>query len=215
MAAPQWIGRLRRLLQESDLPGRPAQLSMAPRSGSLYAQVPTAARPAAVMLLLFPDGEDWHFVLIRRRAHPLDPHSAQVGLPGGKQEPGESLLAAAMREMQEETGVSLSPEEVLGPLTPLYVNVSRFLIHPFVGLKPTKPSFSKADDEVDALFYVPLSQLLDGSFQRKCDLRVRGHLLCDVPYFAFSNQVVWGATAMILSEFRTLLRRLPDFAARR
>jgi 8-oxo-dGTP pyrophosphatase MutT (NUDIX family) len=197
---------LRRALA-GPLPGLDAQLRMAPRFAAVAP--PRVAAPdfreAAALLLLYPHDDQWHVPLTVRGSR-LRHHTGQVSLPGGRIEPGESPEEAALREAEEEVAVHRGDVEVLGRLTPLPIGVSRHLLHPIVAVAPRRPDFRVMEGEVDQLIEVPLAVLQDpavvGHEQRPYSLPP--HTLMDVPYFDVGVRV-WGATAMVLAEFLTLV----------
>lgn len=198
---------LRRALA-GPLPGLDAQLRMAPRfdDGPPPRVAAPDFRPAAALLLLYPLDDRWHVPLTVRGSRLRD-HTGQVSLPGGRIEPGESPEAAAVREAEEEVAIDPGDVEVLGRLTPLPIDVSRHLLHPIVGLASRRPDFRVAEPEVERLIEVPLALLQDptavGHEQRRYALRP--NTLMDVPYFDVGGVRVWGATAMVLAEFLTLV----------
>jgi len=159
---------------------------------------------AGVMILLYPKGNDTYFVLIERQGHPLDPHQHQISLPGGKKELHETLEQTAIRETHEEIGVHPDLIQTIGPLSTVFVGVSNFLIHPFIGFTKETPTFRPEVEEVKTLLEIPLNDILTDKNIKKTDMVVRGHELTGVPYFDLAEKVVWGATAMVLSEFREL-----------
>lgn len=163
-------------------------------------------RPAAVLILLYPEAEGLRFPLIERGSS-VGRHRGEMALPGGGLEPGESARAAALRETREELG--LSPEavaaiEVLGALTPLRVPPSGYAIAPFVGWLPSPPAFSPEPREVAALVPAPLGLLLDPDAREREERRFLGRPH-EVPFFRLGERKVWGATAMILAEFAAVL----------
>ncbi len=191
------------------LPGKNAQYEMVKNFRSrAEISAPDNARTAGVLMLFYPKNEEWHIALIRRRAHEKDPHSAQISFPGGKYEEGDgSLLQTALREAMEETGIAPDQVEMLGPLTSLYIPVSNFEVHPFVGFTNTRPDFIPQEDEVDDILEVPISFLLDPENIHTIDLNVRNFLLKNVHCFKFGDNIIWGATAMMLYELVTVARR--------
>lgn len=188
------------------LPGRLAQFEMANITRDLNYIVPPDARLAGVMLLLFPWEDQLQVLFIQRTAqNPNDPHSGQVSFPGGKFEPNdESLLHCALRETYEEVGVKSHEIEVLGALTPLYIPVSNFDVHPFVGYSAQKPDFSLQETEVKSLIMHPIEHFLASDNRDKIDITVKNFTMRNVPYFKSENRKIWGATAMILNEFLTV-----------
>ena len=167
------------------------------------------AKRAAVMALFYPnrDGET-HLALILRKTY-KGVHSAQVGFPGGKQEPSDiSAEHTALRETQEEIGVLQQDITVLKKLTQIYIPPSNFFVVPFIGVCETTPQFILQESEVEALIEVKISDFLDDSIY--CTRRLSTSYATDieVPAYLLNNHVVWGATAMMLSEVRELLKQL-------
>jgi 8-oxo-dGTP pyrophosphatase MutT (NUDIX family) len=197
---------VRRALAQA-LPGAAAHARMAPqpRPGWSYVAMPGDCRDSGVLLMLFPHNGQLRFVLTRRTDQ-VRVHKGQVSLPGGGRHGGEALVETALRETAEELGVVPAFLEVLGELSPLYVPVSNHCIYPFVGYHATVPAMHVEPEEVAEVLEVPLAALLDVQIRRieywdepGFDGKRR------IPCFRFSGWLVWGATAMILSEMATLL----------
>src|SRR5690349_7039885 len=119
-----------------------------PRKGWKAGHFPDDARTAAALLLLYP-GADGPAVPLTVRASNLARHAGQISLPGGAADPGETLAETALREASEEIGVDPRDVTVLGELTPVYVLVSGFTLHPVVGVSHTRPRFVASPGEVD------------------------------------------------------------------
>jgi 8-oxo-dGTP pyrophosphatase MutT (NUDIX family) len=188
------------------LPGLDAQLRFMPtppRTGWKPGEFPSDARAAAGLLLLYP-AEHGASVPLTVRASGLRRHAGQISLPGGATDPGETLVQAALREAQEEIGVDPARVRVLGELTPVYVLVSGFTLHPIVGITDERPSFNAAAQEVEEILEVSVADLRDASTIRH-GTRTREGLAIEYPYFDLLGHQVWGATAMILGEFICLL----------
>jgi 8-oxo-dGTP pyrophosphatase MutT (NUDIX family) len=186
------------------LPGAEAQRRFAPvplLEGWSPDHRPDSARPAAAMILIFP-GREGPAVPLTVRHPSLPRHAGQVSLPGGAIDPGESPLSAALREAEEEIGVTADRIRVLGPLSTLWIAVSNFVVHPFVGVTDMRPEFRLHANEVSALLEVPVNHLRDRGRLRWAP-RVPGRP-GRYPYFDVGNEVVWGATAMMLGEFVSL-----------
>lgn len=202
------VESLRRRLWET-LPGREAQLRMAPQPRT-WPPPGTSLKPAAALVLLYPRQHQW-WVPLTVRGAAMRHHGGQVSLPGGRVDhPDESVEQAALREAQEEIGVVASEVDVLGRLTPLPIAVSGHLLCPVVGVIRQRPSFTIAPAEVERLIEVPVSRLTAPDVVA-WEQRVRWQLpqeTMNVPYFAIDGARVWGATAMILAEFIAVLERL-------
>ena len=191
------------------LPGGDAHQMLAPRPrpGWRPGEVPAHATPAAALVLLYPLDDEPH-VLLTVRAARLGKHAGQVSFPGGLIDHGESIEAAALREAFEEVGLDPGAARILGPLSPLYITVSNYAIHPIVGIAPATPGLCPSAAEVARMMPVPVADLADPRNLRR-GTRWRDALHCDVPYFEVRNERVWGATAMVLSELLAMLRLGP------
>lgn len=200
------INNIRQKLNET-LPGREAQLGMAPGIRRHYKGASDDAIVACVLVLLYPKNKEWYFILIQRMPHEKDRHSGQISFPGGRLEDDDSSLeAGAMREAEEEVGIPREQIQSLGRLTELYIPVSNFLVHPFVGFLEKEPTFIPQEAEVKEILEIPLSELSKLANKKKRDMPGgRNVILKNVPYYDFFGNVVWGATAMMLSEFEQLL----------
>ncbi|MBN1994574.1 MAG: CoA pyrophosphatase [Anaerolineae bacterium] len=165
-----------------------------------------ACREAGVLILLYPHPAthpELHLVLIRRPNYP-GVHSGQISFPGGRREKEETYQATALRETMEEIGVLPETVEVIGPLSSLYTAPSNFCIYPFVAFSSTRPVFRPDPKEVAELIETPLGLLLNpATRQEEVWLLPGGQRR--VPFFNVFGHRVWGATAMILNEFLTLL----------
>jgi len=186
------------------LPGLAAQLRMAP-PGHAHALMPAPdAQEAGVLLLVYPYQADLCFVLTRRTDR-LGYHRGQISLPGGRREPGDAnLVATALREAQEELGIAAEQIALLGVLTALYIPPSNFIVQPVVGYAAARPAFQPNADEVAELIEAPLRLLLDPTTRQIGPLPQQGSL--SGPFYRIGKHVVWGATAMVLSEFEVALR---------
>jgi 8-oxo-dGTP pyrophosphatase MutT (NUDIX family) len=198
---------LRRVLA-GPLPGLAAQLRMAPRVREVMEPrvVHDGLRPAAGLLLLYPQAGEW-YVPLTLRGSTLRHHTGQVSLPGGRLDERESVQAAALREAWEEIGLPSAEVELLGELTPLAIPVSGHLLHPVVGAAQSRPAFVLAEPEVEALIEVPLSELRRRDIVR-WEVRPRARAPfgdMEVPTFDVGGVRVWGATAMVLAEFLAVL----------
>jgi len=163
---------------------------------------------SGVLLTLFPDNEQLYTCFIRR-PETMKNHAGQISFPGGRQEEQDpDLIATALRESQEEVGVTPSSIDILGRLSPLYVPVSNFFISPVVGWSESKPDFQINHTEVDDLILVPVRELLAPDAIQTTQIETRNGPR-EVPCFRFNGHIIWGATAMIFSEFREVLKQMP------
>ena len=190
------------------LPGLKAQLRMMPvpptPGQKTYAEIGDDCLHGAVLALLYPRDGKTHLVFIRRPLTVVH-HKGQISFPGGHVESGETPAEAAVREAMEEIGVIPASLRVLGALTPLYIPPSGYCIHPFVAETDVPPAFVPQAGEVDEIIEAPLADLLDGHNVQKetwtFEIGPRR-----VPFFAVGPHKIWGATAMVLSEFLEILR---------
>lgn len=190
---------LEQLLLVRDLSGRLVRRFEPPEG--------VTARLAAVLLLLFPTGEDLSF-LLTVRSNTLPNHRGEVSLPGGATDPEDaSPIATALRECWEELGVAPDQITVWGSLTPIYIPPSNFRITPIVGFSAQPPELKPNTSEVSAVLTSTLRHLLDPATVVEEEWNLRGEQV-HVSYFAIGGQKVWGATAIILSEFVARLRRV-------
>lgn len=192
------------------LPGEEAQQEMAPFDRPTRAKAmaqDTNPRLSAVLALLYPKKGETHLVLTLRSSY-KGVHSKQVSFPGGKKEEEDpDLLHTALREANEEVGINTQEVEVVSPLTQLYIPPSRFLVQPYLGISQQTPDFTPDPREVQEILQVPLRWLYDPKRQRSEKIPVmNGKYTVDAPFFDLFDQRVWGATAMILSEIRTLMK---------
>lgn len=156
-------------------------------------------------MLMYPHDGEVYTVFIRRTSGvEADKHRGQIGFPGGKREESDADLASsAVREAEEEVGVDRQAVHLVRDLTPLYIPVSNFLVHPFLALTVERPDFRPQPDEVAEILEVPLRDLIGPDKVRHADIRLHGGpTLMNVPGFHIHGYVLWGATAMILNEFR-------------
>ncbi|HUP85765.1 MAG TPA: CoA pyrophosphatase [Acidimicrobiales bacterium] len=144
-------------------------------------------------------------VLLTRRTAWLRSHSGQVAFPGGRVEPGESLVDAALRESQEEVGLDPASVEIIGQLSRMHTISSGAGIFPFVGILPGgRPRTEANPDEVDRVFDVALGELMaDGVFHEE----IWGIADTERPIYFFdvAGETVWGATARMIYEMLLLV----------
>jgi 8-oxo-dGTP pyrophosphatase MutT (NUDIX family) len=193
------------------LPGQDAQYLMAPfhRERLELDSIKTGNyRPSAVMVLFCMNENDELFIpLIERMAY-NGVHSAQISLPGGKFEPAdENLQQTAVRECFEEIGVNAI--DVIGNLTQLHIPVSGFLVQPVVGICTiNNPPMISQEREVKTILKLKLETLLNSDTVKQGVIETAQNMRIKTPYFDVENNKVWGATAMILSELKELLKTI-------
>jgi 8-oxo-dGTP pyrophosphatase MutT (NUDIX family) len=174
------------------------------------------SREAAVLVPLFEAGGEARLVLTKR-PETMPSHQGEIAFPGGTVQPGvdPTSLAAALREAREEVGLDPAAVEVAAALDPLGTVGSRFVIHPYVGLVEGVPQLRADPFEVERVFDVPLSELLDPATYREerwtlppGDWRPFRELT--VAFFELEGETVWGATARILRGFLARLVGVDD-----
>lgn len=207
---PTFIEALERRLEQG-LPGRDAQLKMAPPGRLDYTVEEILGqnpRLAAVMLLVFRRQGEWKTLFTRRHDYE-GVHSGQISLPGGKREETDpDFRFTALRETREEVGLSESGIRILGALSELYVPPSHFMIYPYIGYAGTDPVFVPDQAEVKELIEVPLSHFSSPGARKMETIRTSKYEIPSVPAFVYQNHLIWGATAIVLSEFSEIFTSL-------
>lgn len=194
----------------ADLPGEKAHLEMYPMRAVTSEAIQTNDyRISAVMALIYSTQSQHRLILIERQ-HYNGNHSGQIGFPGGKAEPDDpDLHFTATRETYEEIGISLDSYRIAGKLSDVYIPVSKFLVHPYVGLMHGQPNFNIDPHEVRSVFDISLSDLLNPENLTRTRIQTgNGVTLKDVPAFIISDRIIWGATALMLNELRHILLRI-------
>nr|WP_253931890.1 CoA pyrophosphatase [Lewinella sp. W8] len=203
------LDRLRNRLAEGQLPGAEAQYRMAHQLRQNYGAAPADARRAGVLALLYPIEARLHLLFIQRTSPANDRHAGQISFPGGSAEPADNSPAeTALRETEEEVGVFRDSVELLGGLSDLYIPVSNFLVHPYVGFRPERPEFKVQETEVARTLELPLQDFLHPSARQLRDKELMGGLrLTKVPHWIVKEEAIWGATAMMVAEMLALLEQ--------
>jgi 8-oxo-dGTP pyrophosphatase MutT (NUDIX family) len=136
-------------------------------------------------------------------------HGGQISLPGGRSDSGESVWRTACREFGEELGCTTEHLQPVGQLKPLYVYASRHMVTPIVGVCALRPTFHPNPDEVAELIQLPLRELIaDDAI--KVGTMQRGNVQYEAPGFRIGEHFVWGATAMVLAQLRSMVREISD-----
>jgi 8-oxo-dGTP pyrophosphatase MutT (NUDIX family) len=203
---PDFIERLGNRLTQP-LPGSAAhEIMRATPIGNMFPRFEhkMPPRPGSVLILLYPDQDKIVFPLIQRPEY-VGAHSGQVSLPGGKAEQDEDVIATALREGEEEIGISSNHVKVLGKLSEFFVIPSNFLVTPVVGFVDLAPTLTPDPVEVDRILFGTVPELVKTDAIRRKEILAAGRFAMQAPYFDIEGQVVWGATAMMLNEFREVL----------
>jgi 8-oxo-dGTP pyrophosphatase MutT (NUDIX family) len=192
-----------------ELGGLEAQFKMAPNLRLQYDKEKIAAnkpRNAAILALFYPNKKNETTLLLTQRPSYKGIHSAQISFPGGKAEKTDgNLEATALRETFEEVGVASSSIKIIRELTDVYIPPSNFLATPFLGFVDEKPVFI-LNHEVANTIEILVSDLLNENNMTTVNLTTSYMKNIDVPCFKIDNHIIWGATGMMLSEIKELLK---------
>lgn len=165
-------------------------------------------RQAAVLMLFYPKNGVTHLALIVRNSYP-GVHSSQIGFPGGKVElEDKDLSETALRETYEEVGVSPDKVQIVKPFSTIYIPPSNFLVSPFMGISHQELTFIPDLDEVKRVLEFPLSLFLDENTITKVKMSTSYANDIEVPAFMVEKYVVWGATAMMMSELKEAIKNV-------
>ena len=168
------------------------------------------AKTAAVMMLFYPKNGETHLVLIVRNSY-KGVHSAQIAFPGGKFETEDEIFSnTALRETHEEVGIHPEKMEIIKTFTPMYIPPSNFMVHPFLGICKAEICFVPDPEEVAGIIELPLAVFLSDSILIEANLSTSYAININVPAFDIEGHVVWGATAMMLSELKDVLKTVLD-----
>ena len=163
------------------------------------------ARKASVLLCFYEHKEELYLTLIKRTTYD-GPHSGQISFPGGKPVSlDSSLWDTAKREFKEELGVDLSSASPLLTLSRVYIPPSNFLVTPFVAVVKKKPFFHLDSREVALKIDISLYELIHLKI-KQCPILEGNHKGVVVPCYVYEGHMIWGATAMVLSEFILFLK---------
>ena len=195
---------------QKPLPGREAQAKMAPRpvdERRFREDESNPARLGGVLILFYPDENGIHIPLMKRTEY-KGAHSGQISFPGGKLEKhDEDLVQTALREAEEEIGVPTQEIEILGNLSEMFIVASNFKVLPTVAIMESKPKFIPDPVEVQELIPMPLTTLRDENLRKVKEMHFPPYKIFS-PYYEVRGEVVWGATAMMLSELEYVLNRV-------
>ncbi len=193
------------------LPGREAQFLMEPhtRRIELERQKNRAnAKLSSVLILLYPKDEGIHTVLIKRPVY-NGVHSGQIAFPGGrKEEIDTDLTETALRETEEEVGVDRDSVKVIGQLTQLYIPPSNYNVQPVVAYTNSVPDFILEKNEVESILEIDIENFIDPKNIYHKKVLTRNNLRLSVICYFIQNEIIWGASAMIISEFVEILKKI-------
>lgn len=206
---PRFLEKISAALKH-ELPGRSSHMKMSSRvrlkSISFDSDTSSAIR-SSVLILLYPKDGKTHTVFMLRQTYD-GVHSGQVSFPGGRAEPGDtSPVETALREAREELNIEPDKVRVLGTLSELFIPPSNFLVLPVLGYMLERPEFVPDPVEVAEVIESNLEFLFDPDLRGETVLNVRG-VDIEAPYFRVSEKIIWGATAMILSELGDIIQRV-------
>ncbi len=197
-----------------DLPGFPAQRKMAPlgrKPPEDYLNATISPKISAVLILLFPSEKTFfpRTILILRPDESRH-HSSQISFPGGAlDETDKDLSETALRETEEEIGIARNKISLLGKISPLYIPVSNYMVHPFLGVIKSVPEFKINSAEVKELVEVELQELFveKNKTTTKTFIKIQNKEM-EVPCFKVGGKIIWGATAMIIAELSEIIKRM-------
>lgn len=197
-------------LKTLDLGGLEDQFKMAPKIRKQFSEKEikkSSPKIAGVLVLIFPDKNNEANLLLTKRATYKGNHSAQISFPGGKiEESDTSIIETALREANEEVGVIRENVKIIRKTTENYIPPSNFLVTPVLGYTETTPQFV-TNYEVAEIIAISLKDFLDDSKQVSIKTTTSYMKSIEVPCYNFNDTIVWGATAMILSEIKELLKQ--------
>ena len=199
-------------LMTAELPAEVSHIKMAPleRIESLKNFDIGIKKPkiAAVMMLFYPKNGITHLVLIVRNSY-KGVHSAQIAFPGGKYETQDEIFEnTALRETHEEVGINPNSMEIIKTFTPMYIPPSDFMVHPFLGISKEEIVFIPDPKEVANIIELPLTVFLSDTIITDTKLTTSYANDISVPAFKIEEHIVWGATAMMLSELKDVLKNV-------
>ncbi|MCS6794571.1 MAG: CoA pyrophosphatase [Raineya sp.] len=197
------VERLAKRIANGNLPGKEAQIRMvSDRFKDRYFDLQPNAytREGAVLILLYPENDTLGLPLILRPSTEKGVHSGQVAFPGGrKDETDKDFIQTALREAKEEVNLDSSQVRILGQISPLFVFASNFMVYPTVAFTEKKPILQPNPQEVAEIFFTNIDKLKNPATIKRTIISTPQYTF-ETPYFDVAGKVVWGATAMILSE---------------
>lgn len=204
----EFISKLSYRLANSPLPGHEEIVKrMSPNRMRLKGEANESTRRSGVLILFYPKGEDIYLPLILRPQYD-GVHGGQMAFPGGRAElKDKNIQATALREAQEEIGIKASDVKIIGNLTELYINPSNLLCQPVLGYINYRPDFYPDEREVADILEVPLSDFVNPDTIQTRLVEARGYKF-ETPGFIIQEQIVWGATAMMVAELIEIMKEM-------
>lgn len=199
-------------IAKETLPAQEAHAKMIPPQRIEFLQKQSYAnivpKKAAVLMLLYPKAEITHLALIVRNSYP-GIHASQIAFPGGKVELYDADLSqTALRETHEEIGVPTNKVTVVKAFSEVYIPPSNYLVSPFLGFSEEELTFVLSPDEVSGIIELPLLQFLDESIVVTVNMSTSYAANISVPAFQIGEHLVWGATAMMMSELKETIKKV-------
>lgn len=199
-------------LLKSALPGEEAHSILMPVDrpySSVIRKSSADFRHSAVAIVLYEVESELESILIRRPEY-NGTHSRQIAFPGGKRDDTDpDLEFTARRECMEEVGIPPESLRLIGSLTDIYIPVSKFVVSPFVFHLEELPPLIPDEREVDGIIQFKIRQLLSDDVIQRMPMKLGDGLTQkSVPYFNIEEEIVWGATGMMLAEFRAVLQQI-------
>ena len=165
----------------------------------------TAAKKGAVLIILYPEGDDVN-IIFTLRSQNVPTHKGEISFPGGGYEPWDSdLVDTALRETHEEINLEIHREQVLGRLDDYSTSASKFVVAPFIAFLDLRPDVRPDSFEVAEILHVPLSCLLaPGAPEEGIIMSRAGEL--KVTIYRYGEYKIWGATQKMLSGFIGIIK---------
>jgi 8-oxo-dGTP pyrophosphatase MutT (NUDIX family) len=199
-------------IEKEKLLSRDAHIKMAPLERISFMDeenyLEKNPKKAAVLMLFYPKNEIVHLALIVRNTYP-GVHSSQIGFPGGKVELSDANLAeTAIRETHEEVGIPPEKITIVKSFSEIYIPPSNFLVAPFMGISHEELLFIPDLNEVKKVLEFSVVDFLDDKNITKVNMSTSYATDIDVPAFRVDKYIVWGATAMMMSELKEVIKNV-------
>ena len=200
------ISQIKNIIDKENYNGLELQKKMIPKERLNYdTSLIKNAKKAAVLALFYPKNNQT-YLLLTLRANYKGAHAGQISFPGGKKNASDiNLTQTALRESKEEVGIDAANIDTIIPLTKVYIPPSNFWVSPFIGIAKNQPKFIQ-NYEVEELIEVKLTSLLNSNNVKSKNITTYYTDNMNITYFKLNNHTVWGATAMILSEIKELIK---------